>query len=271
MSLISQIKIKESALSASSAGEKKKMQIKNLKRGYLMDERKLIQIEEPELRREVTDYLLQFVGEARAQRLQEILSKRTRHVTMVIEDLYQTQNISAVLRTCECCGIQDVHVIEKENEFVIHSAISMGANKWLTLHNYKNAPNNTQQCIADLKRKGYKVVATLPAEESLFLDDLPVDQPTAFLFGTELTGLSQEAIDCADCSVKIPMYGFTESYNISNSVAITAYNFIDKLRKSNVNWQLSSGEKSELYFEWLQKSIKESTFLIDNYLKINKL
>ncbi|MEG2070145.1 MAG: RNA methyltransferase [Bacteroidales bacterium] len=224
-------------------------------------------IEDRKLRSEVSQYLTTFLTEQRNHKLLEVLSNRTRHVTVVLEDLYQTQNISAVMRTCECYGVQDVHIVEGENKFEIHSAIAMGSNKWLTLQNYPSAAQNMKECISDLKEKGYTVVATVPAENSLFIDELPVTQPTAFLFGTELTGLSKEAIQLADQSVKIPMYGFTESYNISNSVAIIISQFVEKMRKNFKSWPLSDLEKEELYFEWLQKSVKMSDLILENYLK----
>lgn len=226
-------------------------------------------IEEDALRKKVSDYLATFLSEARLRRIAEILDQRTRHVSVIIEDLYQTQNISAVLRTCECYGVQDVHVIENKNEFQVHNAISMGANKWLSIHNYPKSENNLLDCIASLKKNGYIIVATLPSEKSLFLDELPVEDKTAFLFGTELNGLSAKAIELADKSVKINMYGFTESFNISNSVAIILSNFVEKLKKSPVKWQLPAIEKQLLYFEWLQKAVKNSHILVENYLKSN--
>lgn len=232
---------------------------------------KLYTFENRETRRIVCDYLKTFLSEERNSRLEEVLDLRTRHFTVVLEDLFQTQNISAVMRTCECYGLQDVHVVEGQYEFQIHNAISMGSNKWLTLHNYKSKEGNMRQCISNLKQKGYKVVATLPSEKSYFLEDLDISEPLAFLFGTELTGLSQEAIDGADIHVKIPMYGFTESFNISNSVAITLSQLVEKLRKTSINWSLSEIEKEELMLEWLQKSIKTPDLIIKHFLLKNNL
>ena len=232
---------------------------------------KLYRFEDRETRRMVSEYLKTFLSEDRIIRLEEVLNQRTRHFTVVMEDLFQTQNISAVMRTCECYGVQDVYVVEGKYEFQIHNAISMGSNKWLTLHNYKAKEHNMRQCISDLKQKGYKVVATLPSEKSCFLDDLDINTPLAFLFGTELTGLSQEAIDGADIHVKIPMYGFTESFNISNSVAITLSQLVEKLKKSSINWSLSELEKEELMLEWLQKSIKTPDLIIKHFLLKNSL
>ncbi len=215
---------------------------------------------------EITQHLSQFILEERQARIQEVLNERTRHITMVVEDLFQTQNISAVMRSCECFGIQDIHIVEGENEFNIHSAISMGSDKWLSRFHYPPAPNNMVECIKGLKAKGYEVVATLPDEKSCFIEQLPIDKPLAFLFGTELTGLSAEAIAHADRTVKIPMYGFTESFNISNSVAITAHYFVEKLRKSKVAWQLSELEREQLLLEWYKKTVKASEGIVERFL-----
>lgn len=227
--------------------------------------KKLFSFQEAQLRAQVCDYLKTFLTDERVARIEEVLAQRTRHFTVVLEDLFQTQNISAVMRSCECYGIQDVYVVEGKYDFQIHEAISMGSNKWLTLHNYKSQEHNMAQCIKDLKAKGYKTVATLPSERSCFLEDLDISQPMAFLFGTELTGLSQEAIDEADIHVKIPMYGFTESFNISNSVAITLSQLVEKLKKSDVHWQLSPEESDNLLAEWLQKSLKTPHLIVQDF------
>jgi tRNA (guanosine-2'-O-)-methyltransferase len=224
-------------------------------------------IEDKNLRDKVVAYLEQFVTEERQARLTEILANRTRHVTVVLEDLFQTQNISAVLRTCDCYGVQDVHVIKHRNEFEVHKDISMGADKWLSIHQYPQSEHNVKDCIDRLHEQGYWVAATLPDEQKRTIFDLPVERKTAFLFGTELTGLSDEAIRYADGNVLIPMYGFTESFNISNSAAIILSHFSERMRHSEAQWQLPAVEKEELYFEWLQKSVKNPDGLIDYFLK----
>ena len=214
----------------------------------------------------LAEYLREFVMEERNERLLSVLKNRTRHFTVVLEDLYQTQNISAVMRSCECYGIQDAYIVENRNTFEIHKDISMGADKWLTLHHYPHAEHNMKQCIDDLHAKGYTVVATLPDEKKTTIQDLPIDRKTAFLFGTELTGLSEEAVRYADCNALIPMYGFTESFNISNSAAIILSNFSERLRHSDVDWHLDEDEREALYFDWLQKSIRDPEAIIRHYL-----
>ena len=209
------------------------------------------------------EYLREFVSTERYNRIQEIARKRTRHFTVVVENLFQSHNMSAILRTAECLGLQDVHIIEQDFEYEISTQVALGAQKWLSIYRYNNLENNTISCLQSLKEKGYKIVVTLPCEKQHLLDDIPIDAKTAFLFGTELNGLSQTAIDMADEFIKIPMYGFTESYNVSVSVGLTMMNVNERLRKSLINWSLSDDEIGDLELDWLKKSIKDS----DNILK----
>src|SRR5690606_12525524 len=145
-----------------------------------------------------------------------------------LENLFQPHNASAVLRSCDGFGIQDIHIIENYNKYKPNREIDMGSSKWLNTIKYKEKENNTVECIRHLKSKGYKIVATTPHENDCLIDDLPLDQPTALLFGTELTGLTKEALNEADAFVKIPMFGFTESFNISVSVALALYSVTQK-------------------------------------------
>jgi tRNA (guanosine-2'-O-)-methyltransferase len=121
------------------------------------------------------------------------------------------------------------------------------------------------------KIEGYWIIATVPTPDSVSIYDIPLDRPSAFCFGTELTGLSEECIAMADQRVTIPMHGFTESFNISNSVAIILAHCVKKMKAKISNWELSQDEKNDLYFEWLQKSIKESDFIIRDYKKRHNL
>jgi len=217
------------------------------------------------------EYLKQFVSEERYNRIQEIARKRTRHFTIVVENLFQSHNMSAILRTAECLGLQDVHIIEADFEYEISKQVSLGSQKWLSIYRYNNLINNTIPCLQSLKEKKYKIVATIPSENNYFLDDIAIEPKTAFLFGTELNGLTQEAIDLADEFVKIPIYGFTESYNVSVSVALTMMNVNERLRKSLINWSISQEELLELELDWLKKSIKDSNRILQRWHNNEKL
>lgn len=210
-------------------------------------------------------YLEGFLSETRLNRFKEVLENRTRHATIVLEDVYQPQNASAVIRTAECLGLQDVYIIENTFRYNVNKQIVRGANKWIDIHKYAGNANNTQVCIQDLKLKGYTVLATSPGENTRFLDELDPTQKTAFVFGTEKFGVSDEVLAQCDGRVKIPMYGFTESYNLSVSMALCLYSFLEKARKTNQNWALTKVEKEELYHAWTKKAIKKSKLIVQEF------
>lgn len=209
-------------------------------------------------------YLKQFLLEDRLQRLEQILQFRTRHLTVLLENVFHDQNASACLRTVECFGLQDVHVIDSYNEFRPNREVALGASKWLTFHRYQTANNTnlhsplqTQQqaCFQHLRDNGYRILVTSPRADSIRLHEVKVTQPTAIVFGTEQTGISQPAIDDADDLIHIPMTGFTESFNISVAVGIILQHLIQQLRMSDGRWQLSADEKKILLLQWVKKSL----------------
>ncbi len=197
-------------------------------------------------------YLENFVTDKRRETFRNILEMRTRFLTVVLEDLYQMHNISAVVRSCDIFGIQDVHIIQEKYQTKLSHGIAKGAEKWLSIHNYKN----TREAIQKLKSKGYQIVATTPHTDALYLPDFMPDRKSAFFFGVEKDGLSEEVLSQADIHLKIPMYGFTESFNISVAAALILYDSTQKLRHSGLDWKLTADEKMELYQEWLEKTIK---------------
>ena len=216
------------------------------------------------------DHLLTFVSENRKTKFEEILQHRTRHLTVVLEDIYQPQNASAVLRSCDCFGIQDIHIIENRNEFQLNPDVTQGCSKWLSLYNYNERENNTTNCLNTLKEKGYKLIATTPHEEECMIDDLDVGEKTALVFGTEMTGLSKTALDVADGFVKVPLYGFTESYNISVSAALCLFSFSERMRESKADWHLSKHEIEELKLEWAKKTVKRADLIEKDFIEKNK-
>lgn len=211
------------------------------------------------------DYLRGFVTEERFQKIQEVVRDRTHYLCVAVEDLYQAHNTNAVIRSAECFGVQNIHVVQNQFEFHVNREISMGASKWLDIH----AHDTTKECIQDLKQKGYRVVATMPSEKDTMLNQVDLSTPVAFLFGTEKLGLSQEAIEMADEFVKIPIYGFTESYNVSVSSALVMMSAIGRLRKSDISWQLSERERQVLMLKFLRASIREVEKIEKRYAIIN--
>ena len=211
-------------------------------------------------------YLEGFVTEKRRELFKKVLENRTRHFTIAIEDIFQPHNASALVRTCDVFGVQDIHVIEEKYQFYASRLVAKGAQKWVDFNMYNNSnTNNSLDCIKKLKEKGYKIIATTPHNDSCTLQDFDITQKAAFFFGVEKGGLSKDVLDNADGYLQIPMVGFTESLNISVAAAIILQNVHERLQKSTINWQLTAEEKNEKYLDWLEKSIKSIKKIKANY------
>jgi tRNA (guanosine-2'-O-)-methyltransferase len=219
------------------------------------------------LKKELSDYLSGFISETRKKRFDEVLSHRTDHLRVVLENVYQDHNASAVLRSCESFGIQHVHFIENRNALRISDDVSMGSHKWLSIHRHNQKETNTRETLQHLKSLGYRIVATTPHNNDCTVDMLPVDKKLAIVFGTELTGITQEVMDEADEFVKIPMYGFTESFNVSVCAALCMYDLTTRIRRQVPGYLMDEPQKTDIYFNWLKSSVDNSEALISNYLK----
>ena len=217
---------------------------------------------------ELINYLITFISEKRKARFDEVIAMRTQHLRVVLENVYQGHNASAVLRSCESFGIQHVHYIENRNQLKISDDVAMGSSNWLNIHRHSKSENNTIEALTHLKSLGYRIVATSPHKNDCTIDRLPVDKKLALVFGTEIDGISQDVFDHADEFVKIPMYGFTESFNVSVCAALCMYELTTRIRKSVPNYLLNEQEKLDVYFEWLKNSVEKSEALIQNYLSL---
>lgn len=211
-------------------------------------------------------YLEGLITDKRKETFDNVLSKRTRHFTVVLEDIYQPHNASAVVRSCDIFGVQDVYAIENRFTNKVSRHVAKGSQKWLNINRYKEDGDNTKACLEDLRAKGYQIIGTTPHTDSV-LADFDVTKKSAFVFGAEKDGISDYIKQEADGFLKIPMVGFTESLNISVAAAITLNDVTSRLRKTDVNWQLSDEEKKELYFEWIKNTIKNPDKLIEYYYK----
>jgi len=214
------------------------------------------------------EHFSQFVSEHKRDFMERVLAQRTRYVTMVLEDIYQSQNTSAVIRTCECLGLQDVHVIETTSEWSTNKLVLRGSNKWLDIIRYrKKGANNTADCFQALRERGYRIAVTDPAGGTT-IEAVPLDKPLAIVMGNERHGSSAFAMKHADLAVTIPMTGFTESLNISVSAAICLSTLLTRLRKSAVSWQLSEGEKEALRLQWYKKTVRRAGIIEQEFLKL---
>ncbi|WP_298548805.1 RNA methyltransferase [uncultured Aquimarina sp.] len=211
-------------------------------------------------------YLESFLTPRRQSLYKKVIEQRTNYFTVAVEDVYQLHNTSAVIRSCDIFGIQNVHVIEEINAKRIDREIAMGAQKWVDINRY----TTTRECIASLKNEGYQIVATTPHDNSVELKDFDISKPSAFFFGQEQEGLSDAVLDAADVKLHIPMVGFTESLNISVSAAIILQHITSLLRNSDIDWQLSEEEKLEKRLDWSKKVIKSHEKIIKRYFEENK-
>lgn len=217
-------------------------------------------------KKELLAHFWELITDEKKERFMDILQHRTRHLTIVLEDIYQAQNASAVMRSVECFGVQDLHIIENKNQFDVHVDIAMGAGKWISMHRYRHFEDNTDTCLSQLKQQGYQIIGTTPHENDVDLPQLDISKKTALVFGTEFTGLSDKALALCDGFMKVPMYGFTESLNISVCAAICLQNIVERLRASDIPWQLDEENQIDVLLSWCKKSIKRSD-VIEKHLQ----
>lgn len=256
------------------------------------------------LQQEVMARLGVHVGEERLHKMQQVLSLRTQAIVPLIENVYQPQNASAVLRTAEGLGLQSIYIVEKEHRYQVSPQIVMGADKWLDFYyaphaaNGGNAANGTPNGNADaasaiahavsdgatsiyggstshhptlalyhqLRRKGYRIAATCWTDDAIPLHELDLSSPIALVFGTELTGLTQEAIEKADLRTYIPMYGFTQSFNISVAAAIALRDL--RLRMSTEHpdiMPLKTATQNRILVQWMASSLRLGEDLLKPY------
>ena len=214
------------------------------------------------------NYLEEFITENRKALFLSVLRQRTRHFTIVLENIYQQHNTSAVVRSCDIFGIQDLHVIENTYASKVSRHVARGAQKWLTFHRYNTNANNTVSCFQRLRKDRYQIIATTPNHHnSCSLHDFDFTKKSAFVFGAEKKGVSDSVMEYAYGFLKIPMVGFTESLNISVAAAIILESVTTRLRNSKLDWKLSDEEMMSLYQEWIEKSIKNVDNIKEYYWK----
>lgn len=221
---------------------------------------------------ELIKFLSEFITAERLSLFNKILSLRTNYLTVVLEDLYQTQNTSAVVRTADCFGIQNVHVIENKHSFQVNPDVVRGASNWITVNRHNGKEMNTPEALKKLRQDGYRIVLASPHECDTNLEDFDLNKgKAALVFGCERPGLTEWAKKEADEFMKIPMVGFTESLNVSVAVSITLHHLTYQLRNnSSIDWHLTDNEKQRLLLEWLRTSIKRVDLLERKFEELHK-
>ena len=186
----------------------------------------------------------------RIQKVKKVLSLRQPDLRIVLEDVTNTHNASAVVRTCDAAGILYLDIISSSGEtFPINEAISTRAEKWLHFNYY----HSTTECLEQLKRKGLKIAATFLSDKSIPYTSIDYTQPLAVVFGNESEGISEEARNLADYIIRIPMIGMVQSLNLSVSVGIILYEAMKQRMEKGFNkkMRLSSSEFEAFKKTWL--------------------
>lgn len=226
------------------------------------------------IRQEIYDYPAEFtaflqhhITDRKLKLMESKLANRTRFLTVVLEDIHKSHNASAVLRTSECFGIQDLHIIEKAHPYNLHPHISSGSARWLDLHHYnEDGADNTKLCLEKLRHQGYRILVTTLNEDAKPFNEIALDTKSAIVFGTEYSGVSDEAIAMADEVIHIPMVGFTESLNLSVSAGIILQHYRSVLNKFQVKWELSEEEKEIIRLNWTMNSVRKLDMHIKHFL-----
>lgn len=189
-------------------------------------------------------------GPPRLARAEAVLAARLRHLTVVLEDAHDPHNTSAVLRTCESFGIQDVHLVaEAQAVAELNPKVSIGAERWLTLHRHQGSLS----AIAALRQAGYRLYVSHVDERATTLPDLPCSERAAYVFGNERAGVTEHWLQAADATFVIPTSGFSGSLNLSVAVALTLYDrLMGRPGAALPAGDLDAGEKTALRCHWYQ-------------------
>jgi len=151
---------------------------------------------------------------------------------VVLDQLEDTFNMAAVLRSCEAFGLQDVHVVENPDvPFAPHDKVTQGCDKWLDVHRYKSFA----ACARALRNTGHRICVSAVRDDARSVFELDFDRPLALVFGNERTGVTPDALAAADEAFWIPMRGFTRSLNVSAAVSATL--------SRAIGWRLDRGRE----------------------------
>jgi tRNA (guanosine-2'-O-)-methyltransferase len=198
------------------------------------------------------EILGQFISDERRERIERVLSQRTRSVTLVLDNVHDPHNQAACLRSAEALGIQDVHLIVPEGKFKPHHKIARGTDHWLDVLTHESAA----QCMAHLKSRGYLVAGGALGAGSVSLMQIDFTKPVALVLGNEHEGLSGELLQSCDILYRIPMIGFVESFNVSVSAAISLFHAVtSRAARLGSNGDLTADQKQELRQRWYHQSV----------------
>ncbi len=213
----------------------------------------------------IFQHLQQFLTDERLEKINHFAPESSDFVLPVIEDVFQFRNAAAIVRSVEACGFHKIIAMESEHEFNANLRVTKGAETWVEV---EKLPHNLDS-LREIKNRGYKILAVSPENNATMLSDYDLKEPLALVFGTEAAGVSEEILDFADETLAIPMYGFTQSFNVSVAAAICVYELRQKLLRSNLDYKLSAEKLWEMKVRWAMNSIKSGEQILAKYLREN--
>jgi tRNA (guanosine-2'-O-)-methyltransferase len=210
----------------------------------------------------VCDALTPLMTPERIARIDQVLDARLASVAAAVEDTYDPHNAAATLRTCEALGLQELYVIEPGARFSAAKGVTRGAHRWLDLHRFADAG----AAIGDLKSRGFRVYATLP-DAQVSIEDVAVDSPLAVVFGNEHDGVSAAVVAACDGALTVPMFGFTESYNLSVTVGLCMSRLAARRRAYiGALGDLDPTRRARLRARWFALRIRAAVNIVDRKL-----
>jgi len=188
----------------------------------------------------------------RIARIDAVLAQRLASVVAAVEDTYDPHNAAATIRTCEALGLQELNVIEPGERFSAAKGVTRGAHRWIDLHRWPTAV----EAVDELHARGFRVYATLP-DARVSIEDVDVSSPLAVVFGNEHDGVSPSAVAACDASITVPMFGFTESFNLSVTVGLAMGRLAQRRREHlGGRGDLDEARKARLRARWFALRIR---------------
>lgn len=189
----------------------------------------------------------------RIARIDAVLAARLASITPAVEDTYDPHNAAAAIRTSEALGLQELHVIEPAERFSAVKGVTRGSHRWIDLHRWPAA----DACVDTLHARGFRVYATLPDPKAVSIEDVDVSTPLAVIFGNEHSGVSPTAVAACDGAITVPMFGFTESYNLSVTVGLAMSRLAARRRAHlGVAGDLDPARRDRLRARWFALRIR---------------
>lgn len=198
----------------------------------------------------------------RVARLERVLDARLASFAVVLENLHDPHNGAAAIRSIEAFGLAALHVIENTEPFRFSPAVTIGCEKWITVHRHADFAACSERLGAD----GMVLYAMVPGAER-DLETIAVDRPFALLFGNEHEGLTEESVGACDERVSLPMFGFTRSFNLSVSVALATQRLAARRREAiGADGDLESRERARLRARWYALSVRGAEKIVRHYV-----